>query len=339
VLARPPGRDFFYVRPKKFGDSNPKDDKTAGQRLVFGPPARDFPAHWPWKPAISPIRLEIWGDPARPANIRVPIVGEPVRPQVHQSAMIWERADLGGAGGASLMTLTFLSVAPRDDALRAISLSGVAGVSGMSNALQKWADERCAALDSLVDVHGKVTGKRRGRQRATEHLNRALFVALSAEFQGFCRDLHEDAAIHITESINLLPGNAKIASVVLGALVRERSLSVSAKSKKERRLDTGNANVDALATDYSMLGMDLWTDLSNRYPTKTPKWKINLDSLNDVRNGVAHSDAAKLVRTQQEHGLTLATFRKWRSSLNGAVYAMDKVVGAYLLDLTGSEPW
>jgi hypothetical protein len=212
-------------------------------------------------------------------------------------------------------------------------------VTGTSNALEKWAAERSAALDSLEDVHGKVTGRQRGRQRATEHLNRALFVALSAEFQGFCRDLHEDAAIHITASISLAPQNAKIAPVVLSALVRERSLSLSAKSRKERRLDTGNANVDALATDYSMLGIDLWADLTKKYPARTPKWKANLDSLNEVRNGVAHSDAAKLVSAHREYGLTLRTFRGWRSSLNGAVHAMDRVVRAYLLDLTGSEPW
>src|SRR5947209_19559467 len=98
-------------------------------------------------------------------------------------------------------------------------------MAGMSSALEKWSDERCAGLDSLEDVHGKVTGRQRGRQRATGHLNRALFVALSAEFQGFCRDLHEDAAIHVTESIRLAPENAKIAPVVLNALVRERALS------------------------------------------------------------------------------------------------------------------
>lgn len=209
----------------------------------------------------------------------------------------------------------------------------------MSFALDKWSADRCAALDSLEEVHGKVTGKQRGRQRATEHLNRALFVALSAEFQGFARDLHEDAAIHITESIALAPDNAKIVPVVLSALVRERSLSVSAKSEKERRLDTGNVNVDALSTDYSMLGMDLWADLAAGYPARTPKWKTSLNRLNEVRNGVAHSDAAKLVRAHREYGLTLRTFRKWRSSLNGAASAMDKVVGTYLLDLTGSEPW
>jgi hypothetical protein len=209
----------------------------------------------------------------------------------------------------------------------------------MSSALEKWTDERCAGLDSLEDVHGKVTGKQRGRQRATGHLNRSLFVALSAEFQGFCRDLHEDAAIHVTESIRLAPENAKIAPVVLNALVRERVLSLAAKSQKERRLDTGNVNVDALASDYSMLGMDLWADLAKKYPAKTPKWKTNLNRLNEVRNGVAHSDADKLVRAHREYGLTLATFTRWRSSLNGAAHAMDKAVNAYLWDLTGSEPW
>jgi hypothetical protein len=56
-------------------------------------------------------------------------------------------------------------------------------MSGMSSALEKWTEERCPGLGSLEDVHGKVTGKQRGRQRATVHLNRALFVALSAAFQ------------------------------------------------------------------------------------------------------------------------------------------------------------
>lgn len=210
---------------------------------------------------------------------------------------------------------------------------------GTSAALEKWGLDRCAALDSLEQVHGKVTGRQRGRQRATVHLNRALFVALSAEVQGFCRDLHEDAAIHITESIHLDDRNAAIVPVVLNALVRERSLSATSKSQKERRLDTGNVSVDALATDYSMLGIDLWADLAMRYPVKANKWKATLNSLNEVRNGVAHSDSAKLARADKDYGLTLRTFRTWRSSLSGAVTAMDRVVGTYLSDLTGSKPW
>jgi hypothetical protein len=207
----------------------------------------------------------------------------------------------------------------------------------MSDALDKWATERVAALDSLESVHGKVTGRQRGRQRATEHLNRAMFVALSAEFQGFCRDLHEDAAIHIADSVSLNPSNAKIAPVVLDALVRERT-SLK-KSEKERRLDKGNADVSALATDFSVLGMDLWDDLEHAYPIKSKQWKKTVGDLNQVRNGVAHSDAAKLARAKAEYGLTLRTFKRWRSSLNTATGAFDKVVGAYLLDLTGTTPW
>ncbi|MGY4648412.1 hypothetical protein [Mycobacterium sp. URHB0021] len=207
-----------------------------------------------------------------------------------------------------------------------------------SSALERWSTERCAGLDSLEEIHGKVTGRQRGRQRATKHLNRALFVALCAEFQGFARDLHEDAAIHITASVALVPENAAIAPVVLGALVRERSISVT-KSEKKRRLDMGNVNVDALSSDYSILSMDLWADLAVAYPSMTPKWKTTLNRLNEARNGVAHSDTEKLVRVDREHGLTLRTFRTWRSSLNSAARAMDKVVGTYLLDLTGSKAW
>jgi hypothetical protein len=164
----------------------------------------------------------------------------------------------------------------------------------VSNALEKWVEERAEALDSLDAIHGTVTGRRRGRKYNTKHLNRTLFVALSAEFQGFCRDLHEDAAIHIAESIATVPGNAKIVPVVLDALVQEHT-SGQKKPAKGRRLDKGNANVDALSTDFSVLGMDLWAEMSKQYPKRTPKWRKTLDSLNYVRNGVAHSDAEKLI--------------------------------------------
>ncbi|MBO0881057.1 MAG: hypothetical protein J2P17_12065, partial [Mycobacterium sp.] len=180
--------------------------------------------------------------------------------------------------------------------------------------------------------------RRRGRKYNTKHLNRTLFVALSAEFQGFCRDLHEDAAIHIAESIETVPGNAKVVPVVLDALVQERTVAHK-KPTKGRRLDKGNANLDALSTDFSVLGMDLWVEVSKHYPKMAPKWRKTLDSLNYVRNGVAHSDAEKLAAAHREHGLTLNTFRAWRSSVNGVAHALDKVVGTYLLDLTGIHPW
>jgi hypothetical protein len=209
----------------------------------------------------------------------------------------------------------------------------------MSDALDRWQTERAEALDSLDSIHGKITGRKRGRKYDTKHLNRALFVALAAEFQGFCRDLHEDAAIHIANSLQAVPGNAKVVPVVLDALVRERTTSSTREPTKDRRLDKGNADFSALVTDYATLGILLNNELKARYPKKSPKWVKTLEALNDARNGIAHSDARKLATSDRDHGLTLATFRRWRSSLNGASDGMDKVVGAYLLDLTGTNPW
>jgi hypothetical protein len=209
----------------------------------------------------------------------------------------------------------------------------------MSDALLKWQTERADALDSLDAIHGKVTGRTRGRKYNTKHLNRALFLALAAEFQGFCRDLHEDAAIHIAGSLDTMPGNAGLVPVVLDALVRERTINPNKAPDKDRRLDKGNADFSALVTDYATLGMHLGNELKGRYPSRFPKWEKTLAALNGARNGIAHSDADKLITAERQHGLTLATFRKWRSSLNGASTGMDKVVGTYLLDLTGTTPW
>ncbi|MGV0813992.1 hypothetical protein ABQF34_18675 [Mycolicibacterium boenickei] len=113
-----------------------------------------------------------------------------------------------------------------------------------SDAIERWLSERAEALDSRVSVHAKVTGNKVGRKYDTKHLNRALFVALSAEFQGFSRDLHEDAAVHIANSLQTLPGNARVVPVVLDALV------------KGRRLDRGNADFSALVSDFSTLGIN-----------------------------------------------------------------------------------
>lgn len=208
----------------------------------------------------------------------------------------------------------------------------------MSSALEKWQGDRAAALQSLDDVHGKVTGRTRGRKYATKHLNRVLFVALAAEFQGFCRDLHEDAAIHISNSLEIVPSNAKIVPVVLDALVRERTVTLN-KRDKDRRLDKGNADLSALISDFATLGIHLGNELKQCYPKMYPKWEKTIKSLNAARNGIAHSDDEKLAASERDHGLTLRTFRSWRSSLNGAAQAIDKVVGAYLTDLTGTVPW
>jgi hypothetical protein len=194
-----------------------------------------------------------------------------------------------------------------------------------SAALTYWQGDRCTVLDSLEAVHEQVTGKKRGRQTATEHLNLALFIRLAAEFQGFCRDLHDDAAIVIADSLANEYG-ARI-PVLLSALVRGR------------KLDVGNAGPGNIGNDFANLGMSLWPDVYARYPVRGPKWNTVLERLNDVRNAVAHSDSAKLAEVKRLQPLTLATFRRWRGSLNTAASGFDKVVAAYLSYLTGTAAW
>lgn len=194
-----------------------------------------------------------------------------------------------------------------------------------SLALERWKTERTDALDSLVAVHGRVTGNKRGRQRATEHLNLSFFVSLAAEFQGFYRDLHDDAAVRFADS--LTPGNGPQIPVVLSSIVRAR------------KLDSGNAGPGNLGNDFAILGMTFWQDVKAQYPTRGVHWNKVLTSLNSVRNAVAHSDQAELQAARREHPLTLATFRRWRGSLNSAATGFDKVVDAYLVTLTGNNDW
>lgn len=193
-----------------------------------------------------------------------------------------------------------------------------------SDALDVWRTRRCAALNSLEAIHGRITGKRRGRQYATEHLNLALFVRLAAEFQGFCRDLHDDAAFVLGSSLNL--GNDPRMSVVRNALVRNRNL------------DKGNANPGNLGNDFAILGMTLWPDIHAAYASRGVKWHETMTDLNAVRNAVAHSDDAKLAMVKQKHPLNLATFKKWRRSLDGAASGLDRVVEAYLQN-TANVGW
>lgn len=185
-----------------------------------------------------------------------------------------------------------------------------------SNALEVWRTRRCEALDSLETIHGRITGKRRGRQYGTEHLNLALFVRLAAEFQGFCRALHDDAAFVLASSVN--PGNDPRLHFIRSALARNRNL------------DRGNANPGNLGNDFAILGMTLWPDIHAAYPSRGAKWHDTMTDLNEVRNAVAHSDDAKIAAVKKKQSLNLATFQKWRRSLDGATSGLDKVVEAYL---------
>ncbi len=56
-----------------------------------------------------------------------------------------------------------------------------------------WRKERGERLDALLDAHLHIGGAAQGRRWRTAVHSEALLLRLAAEFQGFARDLHEQA--------------------------------------------------------------------------------------------------------------------------------------------------
>ena len=66
-----------------------------------------------------------------------------------------------------------------------------------SVALHHWLTARASALDEIEQAHRSVGGTGRGRRYATQQINQAYAVLLSSQFQGFCRNLHEECADYL----------------------------------------------------------------------------------------------------------------------------------------------
>src|ERR687891_118242 len=66
-----------------------------------------------------------------------------------------------------------------------------------STALREWTNVRLERLDEIENAHRSVGGIGPGRRYATQQINQAYAVLLSAQFQGFCRDLHSECIDHV----------------------------------------------------------------------------------------------------------------------------------------------
>ena len=174
----------------------------------------------------------------------------------------------------------------------------------------------------MFDIHGKVTGSGAGRRWDAEYLNGAIIARIVAEFQGFCRDLHDEAVDHVVECSGVThPG--------LRALAR-------AAYTRGRDLNNGNPTWNALKNDLGRLEMRLQSDMDARY---SPRLRTALGELLFARNAVVHADEIKLLDCRRRKLLTLRQARLWRSSMNRLASGIDVVTGAHLTRLTNREPW
>lgn len=196
----------------------------------------------------------------------------------------------------------------------------------VSTALTDWRSTRADRLDRLFKAHAAVGGQGRGRRWETEELNHSILLRLASEFQGFCRDLHDDSGDVI--AAYLTAGNSHLLKLL------------QTEFRWNRKLDFGNASPGAIGADFLRLGVRLWDGIYVRYPTKGHTWNQGLMVLNTARNCIAHDDSGKLANVHASGWtLTLASARRWRRLLDRMAGAMDNVCADHLQSLTGKTPW
>src|SRR4051794_10066828 len=74
---------------------------------------------------------------------------------------------------------------------------GEEGARMPSSSLQRWFAERAATLADVENAHRSLRGSGPGARTAAQQINQAYAVLLSAQFQGFCRDLHSECADYL----------------------------------------------------------------------------------------------------------------------------------------------
>lgn len=189
-----------------------------------------------------------------------------------------------------------------------------------SAAISAWRGTRTNHLDQLEEAHAALRTGGAGRQWKTEQINLAMLVRLTSEFQGFARDLHDEAAD--TLAVGLAAGDLAVESVLRGAFIRERTV------------DKGNPHPSGLAKDFLALGLQLWPQLRS-VSADAPEWNVRLGRLVETRNAIAHDNAVQLAKVEAD-GMRLRqfrTFQSYRRSMGKLAEAMDTVVTAHCQSL------
>lgn len=196
-----------------------------------------------------------------------------------------------------------------------------------SKALAKWQTVRQHELDELLAAHAKVGGSGPGRRYATEQLNHAYLVAVAAQFQGFCRDLH-------SEAVSALAAAApKLQTILLVTLTRNR------------RLDQGNATEGSIAEDFGRIGMEKFWDrvAANGGVALTKARRKRLDQMNLWRNAIAHDNfeqnQSRLDRLDGHLRPRLAEAKRCRTACRLLAVQIEGAVAFFLTQVVGSSPW
>lgn len=186
-----------------------------------------------------------------------------------------------------------------------------------------------ARLDEFEQVHGRVTGdqSRRGRTYLTEQINHAYLLAVAAQFQAFCRDLHSEAAQFVAS----LAAHQHAQATLLLLLTQERAL------------DRGNANPANLGKDFNRLIPD-FVDAVKKGSRANGRRLGLLEQLNTWRNVLAHAQDTHELTPAQRQAIqgtkpTLRYVRKLRRNCDGLALQLERTLKARLQSIVGQSPW
>jgi hypothetical protein len=191
-----------------------------------------------------------------------------------------------------------------------------------SLAVQRWFAERAFTLEVVESAHRSVRGSGPGARAATQQINQAYAVLLSAQFQGFCRDLHSECA-----DLVVLP----VADPNLRAMLGDNLLF-------GRKIDRGNPSPGNIGSDVGRFGLAFWSQVDAHHP-QNPARKAAVEEMNDWRSAIAHQDFLPAMLRAGRPSLTLAQVQTWRKACDGLARSFEAVMRSHLRTLTGAAPW
>jgi hypothetical protein len=189
--------------------------------------------------------------------------------------------------------------------------------------LVRWRITGADEINELMEAHRAVGGSGPGRRTATRQINHALIVQLAAQFQRYCRDLHDECA-----------------GAMVAAAPAEYQPALSLALLSGRKLDSQSAQPASLGSDFGRFGFDFWSAvyaLGAAYRIR----RARLDQVAIWRNAIAHQDFRRPARDAATAGsrADLPTIRSWRTALDQLAGGVDRVMHRELTRITGAEPW
>lgn len=192
-----------------------------------------------------------------------------------------------------------------------------------SPSLVRWRTVGGAEIDELMEAHRAVGGTGPGRRTATQQINHALVVQLAAQFQRYCRDLHDECA-----------------GAMVAAAPADYRPALRLALLSGRKLDSQSAQPASLGSDFGRFGFDFWSAVYAAGGAHRRR-RARLDQVAIWRNAIAHQDFRRPATDAATVGTRadLPTVRAWRGALDQLAGGIDRVMHREITRITGAEPW